>query len=444
MAVGCDADSATHDVTRVLSGGEGTVFDASPLAFSLPLATLTAAEREDFVVGNNFFSDSWVIAPSSTSARDGLGPTFNARACATCHFRDGRGRTPSPGEPLATSLVRVSVVDALGRASAHPLYGDQLQTRAIPGVPAEASVTIATEERPGAYGDGTPYTLVAVHVVVTDLAFGPLGDEARLSLRVAPAVFGLGLLEAVPEDTLRALADPDDRDGDGVSGRAVEVDDLASGHRALGRFGWKAGQPTVRQQSAAAFLGDMGITSSVFPEENCPPIQRACLEAYRTRDPDASDEVLTAITAYGRTLAVPARRDVDDPWVRRGERLFSDLGCAACHMPTLRTGPARPMALAYQVIHPYTDLLVHDMGDELADHRPEGGATGREWRTPPLWGLGLVRTVSGHEQLLHDGRARGAAEAILWHGGEATSAREAFRNASAADRAALLRFLSSL
>ncbi|HEY8370281.1 MAG TPA: di-heme oxidoredictase family protein [Thermodesulfobacteriota bacterium] len=411
-------------------------------AFTLPAANLPADRVREFFFGNRLFNTNWTIAPASVDSFDGLGPLFNRVSCSGCHVRDGRGRPPAgPDEPMTSMLVRLGYAD--GRP--HPVYGDQLSDRAIPGVPAEGRVAVTYREQPGRYADGEPYSLAVPSYRVVDLAYGPLGDDVRLSPRVAPAVIGLGLLEAVPDATLLALADPEDRDGDGISGRPNVVDDPVRGGRAIGRFGWKASVATLRQQNAAAALGDIGLTTTLFPQENCTAAQKACRAAPAGGRPEVSDEFLDRLTLYTQTLAVPMRRRAEAPEVLRGERLFHDSGCAACHVPTLETGvhPTVP-EVSNQRIHPFTDLLLHDMGEGLADGRPDGEATGREWRTPPLWGIGLVQAVNGHTRFLHDGRARGLAEAILWHGGEAEAAREAFRRLPKADREALLRFLESL
>jgi CxxC motif-containing protein (DUF1111 family) len=241
------------------------------------------------------------------------------------------------------------------------------------------------------------------------------------------------------------VAGPDDTDGDGISGRVNHVWDVEHREVRVGRFGWKANQPSLRQQNAGAFRGDIGITSDLFPEEDCPPAQAECRAAPSGGAPELDAWKLEQVTFYTRMLAVPARRDVDHPEVLRGRRLFRELRCASCHVPRHETGtmPDAP-ELSGQTVFPYTDLLLHDMGPELADDRPDFEATGREWRTPPLWGLGLVRTVNRHTRFLHDGRARSLEEAILWHGGEAEHSRERFRDLSAPERAALLRFLESL
>lgn len=429
------------------SGGETTVMDTSRAAFSLSARNLTAEERGDFSVGNNLFGDNWVTAPSSTSARDGLGPVYNAISCGSCHFNDGRGRPPDADEgEMLSMLVRLSVpgVDAHGGPVGEPTYGGQLQPRSILGVPGEGSTTLTWEEIPGTYGDGEAYSLRRPNLAFHDLAFGPMADDVLTSMRVAPAVYGLGLLETIPESDLVANEDPVDLDGDGISGRANHVWDVAAGAIRLGRFGWKANQPSLRQQTAGAFIGDIGITTSLFGTRECGPTQAACIAAADGGSPELEDRLLDFVVFYSRTLAVPARRGASDPTVLRGKVLFHESGCAGCHVPSFVTGDSDVPALAHQHIWPYTDLLLHDMGEGLADGRPDFEATGSEWRTPPLWGLGLLPVVNRHTYLLHDGRARGFAEAILWHGGEAEVARETFQSLPRADRDAVIAFLESL
>jgi CxxC motif-containing protein (DUF1111 family) len=429
------------------SGGETTVFDTSSNAFSLAARNLQGERRDPFFVGNSFFDRQWVIAPASTTGVDGLGPTFNAPSCNSCHVRDGRGRQPDPGGAFLSVLFRISIpgTGAHGGPLGDPVYGDQISDAAILGVPPEALPHVAWEELPGQYADGETYSLRRPTYSFTDAAFGPLPADLLVSPRVAQANFGLGLLEAIPEADLRALADPGDADGDGISGRPNEVWSVRLGAMTLGRFGWKASQPTVEQQTAGAFLGDIGITSSLFPEENCSPVQTACTAAPNGGAPELDDEKLANVTYYTKVLAVPGRRLAADDEVLAGKRLFYDAGCAGCHVARHVTGvdPDFP-ELSGQTIFPYTDLLLHDMGDGLADGRPDFAADGREWRTAPLWGVGLIQRVNGHTDLLHDGRARGFAEAILWHGGEAEASRERFRTMSRDERQAILTFLGSL
>jgi CxxC motif-containing protein (DUF1111 family) len=438
----------TADFGDPLSGGAATVFDATINAFGQPARNLPLDERTRFFVGNALFNRNWVTAPSSTEGSDGLGPLFNARSCSSCHFRDGRGRPPlEPDEPFVGLLFRLGIPGA-GPAEAplpDPRYGGQLNQQAVLGVEPEGHAVVTYEEQPGTYGDGEPYSLRRPRYDFVDLAYGPVDPALQVSPRTAPFLIGLGLLAAVDEATVLAAADPDDVDGDGVSGRPNFVLDRRTSSTTLGRFGWKANQPSLEQQNAGAFLGDIGLTTSLFPDQNCTAVQTACLNAPTGGAPEIDQRKIDSVTFYTRFLAVPARRDVTDPQVILGEERFHAIGCATCHTSTMVTDEVRDAPpLSAQRIHPYTDLLLHDMGPELADDRPDFGADGREWRTAPLWGIGLVHTVNRHTLLLHDGRARGFAEAILWHGGEGEAAREAFRHLPAAERAALVRFLETL
>ncbi|MEM9379998.1 MAG: di-heme oxidoredictase family protein, partial [Planctomycetota bacterium] len=418
-----------------------------------PASNLSLVRQGDHFAGNSFFQNAWVTAPASTAARDGLGPLFNTMSCQSCHIKDGRGKTPDAGKPMLSVLVRMSVPAAADGSDEehvrrhgvvpHPVYGDQIQPRAVAGVAPEAIPTIEWTEEKGAYPDGTRYTLRRPRVVLGDLAYGELGDDAQISTRVAPALVGIGLLDTIAEEDLLRLADPDDEDG--ISGRPNTVWDIAADAPAIGRFGWKGEQPSVRQQVAAAFAGDIGITSSLFQADSLSPAQREAIDAPNGGTPEVSDKILYLVTFYSKTLAVPARRGHDDAFVREGQQLFHEVGCASCHVPRFVTGddPEFP-ELSGQTIYPYTDLLLHDMGEGLADDRPVFDATGSEWRTPPLWGIGLVFNVNRHTELLHDGRARNAEEAILWHGGEAEASRDAFKELSKEERRKLLAFLKSL
>ncbi len=446
VVAACGTDVAQLDARL---GGDTTREDASRNSFGLPAPGLSNEERRLFERGDSFFTQNWVTAPASTDARDGLGPTFNAQACSSCHVLDGRGAPPDPTgvEARLGLLLRLSVPGkdtATGAPRPDPNYGGQLQDRAVLDVPAEGRFMVTYETIKGSYGDGTPFELLDPTYEVKDLTFGLLAHDIMMSPRLAPQVIGMGLLEAVPENAIRSRADPDDADGDGVSGRPNTVWNAEAGAKALGRFGWKANVATVAQQVAGAFLADIGITSSLHPNENCPDFQTLCGAAKNGGTPELTDERLGAVSFYNRTLSVPAMRDVDDPDVRAGAKLFDDIGCSSCHTSTLQTGPSDIAVLSNQTFHPYTDLLLHDMGEGLADGRPDFDATGSEWRTPPLWGLGLIDDINGHRFLLHDGRARTIAEAILWHGGEAHSSREAFRTLDADQRAELLAFLEAL
>ena len=440
VATGCGGGDDAGDRSR--SGGAGTVDDATGFAFALAMKTLPSKDGRAFAVGNSFFNRNWVRAPASTTGRDGLGPTFNAQSCSSCHLHDGRGRPPrGPNDPERGLLLRLSVGDPPQPVR---FYGSQLQDRAIAGVPAEGRIRITHTAERGRYGDGTPFALLAPHYAIVDRAFGALPHDVQIGPRVAPGVFGVGLLEAVPEKSIVGNADPGDDDDDGISGRANRVADARSGTTALGRFGWKANVPTVEQQNAGAFNGDIGITSPIFEDENCPPGQRACARAHSGGEREIDARKLARVTFYTRTLGVPARRDVGSARTDAGEKHFEALGCGSCHLPELHTGDSEIAGLRDQLIRPYTDLLLHDMGPDLADGRPDGLASGSEWRTAPLWGIGLISVVNHHTRFMHDGRARNLEEAILWHGGEARAARERFRTLPAKARRELVAFLESL
>ncbi|HLP55867.1 MAG TPA: di-heme oxidoredictase family protein [Fluviicola sp.] len=424
------------------AAGSCTVYDQTSYAFSYQVNGLTSNESLQFYVGNSFFNQNWVEAPSSTEARDGLGPLFNAKSCAGCHFRDGRGM-PIMNEGL---LFRLGTPDNnFSGAISDILFGGQLQDQAISGVPHEGQMTIQYAEITGYYPDGGSYTLRVPTYSIGNQQFGALGSTTRISPRVGQQMIGLGLLEQIPDARLLALADPFDGNGDGISGRVNYVSDLLTQGISIGRFGWKANVPTLYQQVAGAFNGDIGITSSLFLNENHTAGQTACNGLPNGGTPEISDEDLASVVLYSRVLAVPAQRNANTHDVMQGKQLFKQLNCTGCHIPTHVTGSGGNIqALKNVRIHPYTDLLLHDMGGALADGLPNFKASGSEWRTPPLWGLGLIQTVNGHTFLLHDGRARSIEEAILWHGGEAERSKNKFKELSKKEREQVLRFLESL
>ncbi len=458
------ADFARAENFEQSPGGAATVKKrVNQDIFSFSSANLSFEQEEQFKLGNALFRKLWVSAPSSTQASDGLGPLFNARGCQNCHLKDGRGHTPSgTGDDAVSMFLRLSVpphgptdeatLAAGAKVIPERTYGGQLQDFAVPGLAAEGKMVIAYTDEPVTLSDGTVVTLRKPSYSVADLAYGPMADDVMLSPRVAPPMIGLGLLEQVPSQDIFARADPDDADGDGISGKANMVLDEVSGQRMLGRFGWKAGAASIRAQSADAFAGDIGIATPqvMKPHGDCTAVEAACLaaptgEQDRLGPSEAPDPVLDLVTFYSQNLGVPQRRDVGDPAVLSGKAAFYGAGCASCHTPKYVTSRDAPTpAHKFQLIWPYTDLLLHDMGDGLADYRPEGDADGYEWRTPPLWGIGLTQTVSGHTEFLHDGRARSLTEAILWHGGEAQKSRDAFAAMPKAQRDDLLAFLESL
>ncbi|MDS9468829.1 di-heme oxidoredictase family protein [Paracoccus sp. MBLB3053] len=431
-------------------------------AFSQFSANMPFESELKFKVGNGIFRKLWVGAPSSTKGSDGLGPLYNARSCQNCHIKDGRGHLPeNPDDSRVSALLRLSIPGGGGQllipdyipTMPEPVYGGQLQDLALEGYLAEGSIEIEWSAFPVTLADGSVVELRKPLFRIEGYRYGAPQDGLMMSPRVTPQMIGLGLLESVPAADILALADPGDSDGDGISGRPNIVWSDEFGRPLLGRFGLKAGKPTIREQSAKAFADDMGLSTPLFPGPSgeCTPVQADCLNATAGQEPGIRDglevdgQALDLVTFYARNLAVPERRNLDDPAVLRGKEIAYSIGCTSCHNPKFVTHRLNgQVEQSFQLIWPYTDMLLHDMGDGLADNRPESRATGREWRTAPLWGITLNRQVTGVENYLHDGRARSLIEAILWHGGEAQAARDAVVGLSTEDRKALLAWLESL
>lgn len=449
-------DSPTS--VRELTAGSATVFATGLNAFSFPAANITDEERTRFAIGNSFFRRNWVEAPSSTTARDGLGPHFIARSCGGCHVQDGRGAPPDfhnglHDQPVAL-LMRLSIpgVGPHGGVVPDPVYGDQLNNAAISGVKPEGQVRIRYNKIQGQFKDGSTYELLKPQYHLQQLAYGPLSKGIMVSPRIAPQMIGMGLLEAIPASEIEKNALNQAQAGGPIRGQVNRVWDEPSQQMVVGRFGWKANVGSIAHQTAGAFVGDMGITSPIFPREACTPKQKDCLKAPHGghgEETEIDQKTFNDVVFYEAVLAPPARRGPDDAQVVRGEKLFHDAQCAVCHRPSYVTGsnnfpPLSSPALNGQAITPYTDLLLHDMGHGLADGRPDFLANGRQWKTPPLWGIGLIKDVNDHQRLLHDGRARGVMEAILWHDGEAHASREQVKSWSKADRDALVKFVESL
>lgn len=459
------SDFSRAEQYEAMSGGAATSLAAINVnSFSHFSENITFAEEETFKLGNALFQKLWVSSPSSTQASDGLGPLYNARSCQACHIKDGRGHPPEDRATDATSMFlrlartaktpdEAAALKSLREMSLpDPVYGRQLQDLAIPGLKGEGRMVIEYSEEPVTLAGGEIALLRRPTYSVADLAYGDLDPTTTLSPRVTQPMLGLGLIQAIHEADILALADPDDADGDGISGKAAIAIDPTTGKQALGRFGWKAQSASVRQQSAEAFAFDIGISTPEVPlhQGDCTAAQTACLERpdgvqARLGEAEAPPPVMDLVTFYAENLAVPARRRASFPETLAGKRVFYETGCASCHQPKFVTRrDAANKAHAFQLIWPYSDFLLHDMGEGLADGQQVGVADGREWRTPPLWGIGLTNTVNGHTFFLHDGRARNLTEAILWHGGEAKAARDRFAALDKRDRDALLTFLESL
>lgn len=499
----------TIDEKEYLAGGDATLFVTNEDAFSIRPEMIADSFQHDanFTSGDHLFR---------TPHAD-IGPLLSTGSCQGCHLNDGRGVVPeTPTTPMTSMLFKMG--SATGAAD--PIYGDQLQPFAQPNftndfqssfskhdgsingteLHGEAFPFIEYEIIQGTYPDGTEYELRNPIYKVRDLSFGPFISDIRFSPRVAPQVFGSGLLEAIPQANILALVDENDEDGNGISGRASMVVEKTTGETKLGRFAYKAQNPSVLQQVAGAYNGDIGVTTSIFPNENCTDKQVACLaQAEEERrvgsDTDFDNLELAQVEFYNRVLGVPARRGYDTSsktWsdnVIQGRKLFFELDCTGCHTARHVTGEAagselgeisltglkqnaEPIAmLSNQTIFPYTDLLLHDMGgscevtredseglactsgaqcyyvqrcEGLADSLVQGDASGTEWKTPALWGLGLVQTVNAKSTFLHDGRARTIEEAVLWHGGEAEKSKDAFKALAADQRQQVLDFLQSL
>lgn len=423
------------------AGGETTVFISSSKAFGLPASNLSAENMQKHLDGDVAFGALFVSNPSPRNG--GLGSVFNNNSCNGCHPSDGRASVPDNVNALSGLFLKISVpgTDEHGGPAPVPGFGTQLQHQSIYGYQPEARMAVNYQEQTFSLADGTIVTLQKpVYSIVSP--YISLPGNVLISPRIGMPVFGLGLLEAIPEAAIMAHADPDDKDKDGISGKANYVWDLVSGTIKLGRFGWKAGAPSVLVQTAGAYNEDMGVTNYLKPVEssagqsNGDPI---------VVSPEVSSEDLENVVFYIKTLGVPAGRDFDEPEVIAGYHVFDRINCSSCHIASFTTGTYDGIPeISSQKIYPYTDMLLHDMGDDLADNRPEFQANGNEWKTRPLWGIGLTTLTSGNTSFLHDGRAHNLIEAILWHGGEAEKSREDFRKLSAKDREALLRFIESL
>ncbi|ONG46954.1 hypothetical protein BKE38_24720 [Pseudoroseomonas deserti] len=424
---------AAAAATAWLLGGTPAAAQDLRNAYRMP----DKAQGLDFRLGDSIFRKLWVQAPSSTRSSDGLGPLYNARSCASCHIRNGRGPMPTGDEPPLSLLFRTSIApQGTNGPTPEPTYGLQIQPLSVAGLRGEGRVVTTWQETPVTLADGTTVTLRRPSYAFTDPAYGAPHPGLELSPRQAPSLIGLGLLERVPDDDILKPRD----NHDGIRGRPNRVWSPSRQATVLGRFGWKASEPTLPDQIAVAFANDLGLSTPLLPAAwgDCTPRQPQCRAAPHGLAPGEATEVAPVlfdlVLAYLRNLAVPPRRNADSPQVRTGATVFGEIGCAACHRPELAPGVAA-----------YTDLLLHDMGPGLADGRADWAAGGGDWRTAPLWGLGLAAAVAGGPVgYLHDGRARSPLEAILWHAGAAQPVRDRVLGLSPADRAALLAFLDSL
>lgn len=467
----------SFDPQEIKQGGDTGISITTSESYSKPSSNIPASRKGDFFIGNAFFRQPWVVAPASTDSRDGLGPLFNVAACQSCHIKDGRGHAPMSADDDADSLLirlampattpeqQQQLQNSLVEKIPHAVYGGQLQDRGIQGVAAEARVQVAWTPEPVKFADGHVETLRRPTFTLNNPGYGEFDPELMVSPRIALPMIGLGLLEQIPEADIKRQADAKDKDGNGITGKFNWVLDPQTGKTALGRFGWKAGQSRLLTQNQSAFNEDMGLTSRIRPIESCTKNQPDCLSAPTGADEqgdggspvEVSNDVAKFVEFYTRNLAVPHRRNADDPLVLAGKKQFYDIGCVQCHTPRyqLPTTDDDRLEQHGQIIYPYTDMLLHDMGDDLADRTIAGQlppksaqveflANSFEWRTPALWGIGLAQTVDPQATFLHDGRARTPMEAVLWHGGEAEPQKQRVLKLDKKGREALNAFLLSL
>ena len=408
--------------------------------------TLLGIDLERHREGNGIFIQNFV--PPSAPFFAGLGPVYGAESCTGCHVNAGRGRPIISGEITGSAiLLHISRpgIGPFGGPDSVPGFGVVLQPKVIINRQREGDIRASFRRIDGSYGDGESYELRQPTYTVQQ-TYIPWPAGTLLSARIAAPLIGLGLLENIPDAVILENEDPSDANGDGISGRANRVRNTLTNSETIGRFGWKAGVASVHERIAFDFNQAMGVTSSlgIYSRESCggqPQAQGATLD-----DPEVQgNETLRPAAIFLKTTAVPGRRNMNADNVRRGQKLFNDGSCAVCHKPQMRTGSADDIVLLHdQTFYPYTDLLLHDMGDGLADNFPEFKADGKEWRTAPLWGIGLTLTINQNTFYLHDGRARTLEEAIIWHGGEAEQSKQFFVKLPKSDRDALIAFLRSL
>lgn len=465
-------DFSKAEQGEAFPAGKGSMIKAlDAKAFKHPLRNLPKSSLIDYSVGFAFFKKLWVSSPTATTASDGLGPLYNARSCIACHPGGGRGHPSTPysatnktAEYNSVSMFLRLSIPAQNEAdkallTSHktniipdPIYGGQLQSFAVRGQSAEARLRLSYRDKKVELAGGEVVSLRHPSYSIDQLAYGKTHPQLMISPRVAPPVIGLGLLNVIAEQDILQLADPDDANKDGISGKPNQVWSKEYQRVMLGRFGYKAGQPTLNAQNQDAFNNDLGLSTVLGrdPWGDCTEKQMICRQSPHGDDPQFDHlEVprlgTDALLYFIEHLSVPKRRHANDKTVLAGKQLFYHIGCTGCHKPSYTTPTIKQKpALSKQLIWPYTDLLLHDMGEGLADHRPEGDANGREWRTSPLWGIGLTKTVDKKAMYLHDGRARTLQEAILWHDGEAQAARNRFVALNKAQREQLLKFLGAL
>lgn len=436
VAVVSTAMACAHiQTTKPSQNGLSTIVD-----------NLNDEEQDLAILGKSFFRIPWVEAPSATTARDGLGPLFNANTCTSCHPNNAYTNVfTQNGEVNRAMVVRLSIPsnNSLEHKSFEltsgfvpdPMYGSQLSINGTKDVPYEGQLKISYSSKMIEYADGTKVKLHVPHYELTNLNYKELHKDIRVSVRKAPALVGLGIIEQINEKEILANVDPDDKNNDGIRGVANFVYSIKDKKMVLGKYTYKASAPTLKQQIASAFHNDMSLTTTYFPFENCTSAQKECLNAKKARDAiDVPDLRLDAIDFYLKNLKVPVVEEKNE----RGKALFLQIGCASCHAPSMKLKDGT-------TAHVYSDFLLHDMGEELSDGRSEFNAKATMWRTTPLWGINTYKyAVGGQVEYLHDGRAKSLEEAILWHGGEALKTKETFMQLTKQQRDDLIEYLGEL
>ena len=440
-----------------LPGGETSNQVENKNSFSLSSRNLEEHMRINFLVGNALFERMWEDSSISKNiAKDGLGPFFSARSCESCHINDGRGHIPLTNKEDKISVV-IQISQNIAQSNDYikniedDIYGGQISEFAVKDVLKEADIIIDYKYSLEMYEDGRVVELRRPIIKIDNLNYGDFNESTIFSARIAQPMIGLGLIEHISDQSLLMNEDINDTNNDGVSGKANKVWDIENEKLAIGRFGWKAAQPSVYQQTADAFYHDMGLSNKLYSNPfNCTSKQVECAKAISGNseeydDLEVSNDQLDLVTFYSSQLGVPARRSINAENVKKGKEIFFALNCNSCHVESFTTGDTGSHAnLNNQIIYPYSDFLLHDMGESLSDGVSEFFAQGSEWRTPPLWGIGLTSIVSDEYGYLHDGRARTIEEAILWHGGEANEIIQNYKKLKKNEVNQLLSFINSL
>ncbi len=442
LATGCSQDNTPPTTTKTIPNIHTK--DVTKNAFKHAIK-LGHDDEDKHIRGRSFFNIPWAEAPSATSARDGLGPLYSANTCIHCHPNNGAGIATKNTHISRSLVMRLSLKHDENTSKEllekkgfipEPIYGGQLSLHSTSNTPYEGRIHVSYEKINGRYDDNTSYELLSPSYTIDNLQYGPFHKNVNIAPHIGLALVGLGAIESIEEKDILSQEDIDDRDKDGISGKANWVYNPESKRQELGRFTWKAAASTVKQQAANAAHNDMSLSNPIYPGDNCTDVQKECKNAPQGRHEfDLPMDRLDAITFYLKTLRIPRQRKSEN--FDKGKKLFNEIGCVKCHTSSYKLSDGN-------TIHPFSDFLLHDMGEELSDGHTMFDAEANEFRTPPLWGIGLYKKVSKKTALLHDGRARSIEEAILWHNGEAKIQKEMFTKLTKEKREYLLEYLKNI